>query len=254
MTAPLAGAHIVVTRPVGRGEALCARIAALGGDAFFFPVIDIEPIADPALPAGHPDWLIFASVAAVEHGLAAVRERCSPATRIAAIGAATANALQAAGVAEVVVPARQESEGLLELPVLHDVAGRKVWIVRGGDGRTLLADTLRERGAVVLPVDVYARRLPQNGAHALLERWRDDRIDAVVVTSRAGLENLHALLDAEGRRRLGETQLVMPTERMLKLALELDIRPAPLVAANASDDALLAALVNWWRGRRQDPR
>lgn len=254
MTTPLGGARIVVTRPAGRGETLCARIAALGGEAFSFPVIDIAPLPPPRLPDGRPDWLIFASVAAVEYGLAAVRAHVSPTTRIAAIGAATASALHAAGFDDVTVPARQESEGLLELPALLDVAGQHVWIVRGGEGRTLLADALRERGANVSAIDVYERRLPQGGADSLLARWREHRVDAVVVTSRASLENLHALLDAEGRRFLGETQLVMPTERMLKLAHELDIRPAPRVAANASDDALLAALVNWWRDRRQDPR
>lgn len=250
---PLAGAHIVVTRPLGRGDGLAARIRAAGGEALLFPVINIAALS-PVLPDAHPDWLIFASVAAVEHGLAAVRPRMHAATRVAAIGAATANALREAGVRVDVVPERQESEGLLEAQALADAGGQAVWIVRGRGGRGLLAAALAGRGARVHFIEAYERRVPATDAQPLLDRWRAGRLDAIVVTSRDGLLNLNAMLGSEGRGHLHETQLVMPTERMLKLALELDIRPAPAIAANASDDAMLAALAGWWRGRLQDPR
>src|SRR5690606_23076345 len=104
-----------------------------------------------------PDWAIFASIAAVEHGLPRVRSRIGE-TRIAAIGAATANALRTAGVRVDAVPDREESEGLLELPAFHDMTGATVWIVRGRGGRGLLAETLRARGADVAFVEVYERR------------------------------------------------------------------------------------------------
>ena len=252
----LAGASIVVTRPEERGEALCKRIAAAGGEALLFPVIDIRALPDATLPDGDPDWVIFASVAAVEHGYRRVHTRMSRNTRIAAIGTATARALQAAGRKADAVPERQESEGLLAMPALTDLNGLATWIVRGRGGRDLLPQALRERGAVVSLVEVYERALPAAATALLVERWRTNRVDAIVVSSRAGLENLHAMLDAEGRAFLRETQLVMPTERMLKLALELGIRPAPLVAAGASDDAFLAALTSWWRDadRPQDSR
>lgn len=254
MAGPLSGAGIVVTRPSGRGESLCERIESLGGDAFFFPAVDIHAVTDVHKPAAAPDWLIFASVAAVEHGLAQVPAFPGHPVRIAAIGAATSAALADAGRHVDVVPAQQESEGLLAHPALQAMAGSRVWIVRGRGGRNLLADGLRARGADVHFIEVYERHPPAAGIEPLLQRWRDGRVDAMVVTSRALLESLHAVLDTEGRHHLARTQLVMPTERMLKLALELDIRPAPILATSASDDALLAALVNWWRTRRQDLR
>lgn len=243
----LSGAGIVVTRPAGRGEALCERIRALGGDALHLPAIDIAPLPAPALPAATPDHVIFASVPAVEHGLALVRPRVAATTRVAAIGAATAGALRGAGVTVHDLPEREESEGLLELPAFHAVDGKTVWLVRGLGGRELLPDALRARGANLAVLEVYERRVPGAGADALLQRWRAGRVQAIVVTSRAGLENLCTMLDAQGRAHLKETQLVVPTERMLKLALEFDIRPAPIVAAGASDDALLEALVSWWQ-------
>lgn len=248
----LAGARVVVTRPAGRGESLCARIHAAGGEAIAFPVIDIHGIPGARLPEGEPDRVIFTSVAAVEHGLGLFKSLDG--AKVAAIGAATAGALRDAGVAPAHVPEREESEGLLALPGFSDVAGLTAWIVKGRGGRDLIANTLRERGAGVVLVEVYERHVPGTDTAPLIERWRADAIDAVIVSSRAGLENLHAMLDAEGRQFLRETQLVVPTPRMLKLALELDMLSAPVVASGASDDALLAALERWWRDRLQDSR
>ncbi|HEX7047403.1 MAG TPA: uroporphyrinogen-III synthase [Gammaproteobacteria bacterium] len=250
---PLDGARIVITRPQDRGESLCERINAAGGEAFHFPVIDIHAIENARLPESKPDLMIFTSIAAVEHGLP-LFDSALPDAKIAAIGNATASALRAAGIKPGLVPEREESEGLLALPAFNDIAGKKIWLVKGRGGRELLANTLRDRGATVRLIEVYERRLPDRDISPLLERWRTQRIDAIVVSSRAGLENLHAMLDTEGREYLRETQLVMPTPRMLKLALEFDVEPASVIANGASDDAQLAALEGWWRDRLQDSR
>lgn len=250
----LHGARIVVTRPIGRGESLCRAIEIAGGTALHIPAMRIVTLADPAIPATRPDWMIFASVAAVEHGLAHVRSRLTPETRIAAIGDATANALRSAEVSVDTVPAQQESEGLLALPEFSEMQDRTVWIVRGRGGRELMPETLQARGARVETVEVYSRERAQAGLSSLLAAWKEREIDAMVVSSRAGLESLHAGLDEEGRDHLRETQLVLPTARMLKLALEFDIHPAPIIANGASDDAFMAALDRWWRERRQDSR
>lgn len=250
---PLQGAGIVVTRPQGRGEALCERIRAQGGEALFFPTIAIAPLATPSLPGDAPDWLVFASPAAVEHASPQLRAIAAGAS-VATVGAGTAQALRGAGLPVHLVPGRQESEGLLESSAFHDMRGRRVWIVRGRDGRELLAETLRARGAQVEFIEVYERRIPSASPTPLMSWWRDGRVDAIVLGSPAGLGNLHAMLDEEGRCFLRDTQLVVPTERMLKLASEFDIRPPPVVAAAASDEALLAALTGWWRSRRQDSR
>lgn len=74
-----------------------------------------------------------------------------------AVGAGTAAALRRAGVARVGVPARMDSEGLLAMPELQDLAGTDVGLVTAPGGRALLADALRARGARVLRADVYDR-------------------------------------------------------------------------------------------------
>lgn len=253
---PLQDASIVVTRPEGRGEKLCGRIEAAGGNALFFPAMAIQALPEPVVPKADtpPDWIIFTSPSAVEHGLVAMKQLQSGNTRIAAIGSSTASSLHAAGRHVDQIPDRHESEGLLALPALQNLRGQRIWIVRGRGGREVLADGLRRRGAHVQSVEVYSRTPPAQGSKALLDRWRSDRVDAIVISSRAGLDNLYNMLDDEGRRHLRRTQLVVPTARMLKLTFELDVRPAPIVAEGASDDAFMAALANWWREQRQDSR
>lgn len=249
---PLQGANIVVTRPEGRGESLCRRIAAAGGNALFFPAIAIQPLRPAVIPDLPPDWVIFSSPSAVEHGVAVLNRLQPGRSRIAAIGSGTASSLHEAGWQADEIPDRHESEGLLDLAAFQNLRGQHIWIVRGRGGREVLADGLRDRGAQVHFVEVYVRMLPKQDASVLLAAWRNERVDAVVISSRAGLENLYDMLDDEGRRRLQDTQLVVPTARMLKLTFELDVRPAPIVAEGASDDAFMVALANWWRERRQD--
>ena len=50
-----------------------------------------------------------------------------------------------------------DSEGLLELPALQELAGIDVGLVTAPEGRGLLAPALRERGAELLRADVYVR-------------------------------------------------------------------------------------------------
>ena len=45
---PLAGRTIVVTRPAGQADSLCAALTALGAEALCFPLLTIAPVADPA--------------------------------------------------------------------------------------------------------------------------------------------------------------------------------------------------------------
>lgn len=249
----LEGAGIVVTRPADRGQQLCRSIAARGGRALAFPTITIDALAPAEIdpPQGDADWLIFTSVPAVEYGLAQVEHWLGPASRIAAIGTATAEALQAAGIEPVIQPShRQETEGLLELPEFNDIHDQEVLLVKGRGGRELLRDTLADRGASVRQATVYARRIPEQSSRELLDWWRAGRLDAIVVSSRAGLENLHAMLDDEGRRFLSETTLVAPTARMIKLVRQLGIVPEPVISKGASDDAVIDALCDWWQSRQ----
>jgi uroporphyrinogen-III synthase len=252
MDAPraLEGCGVVVTRPAHQADDLCAAIEAAGGVAFRFPTVAIRARA-AAAPDGPIDWWVYVSPNAVAH---AGDLRARPG-RTAALGPATAAALRAAGRAvDVEAPDGQGSEGLLADARFAVAPGARIAIVRGVGGRELIAEALAPRGVEVLRVEVYERCLPEGAAveaarAALLADWEAGRVHAVIATSNALLENLHRMLDARGRALLADAQVVATSGRVLQLARQLGIRPAPLVAGSAASDALVPALARWWRSR-----
>lgn len=254
--ADLGGLRVLVTRPRHQSAGLAALIEQHGGKALRFPVIDILPARDRcaarAALSSLDDFalVIFVSVNAVTHGLAlmdSARGRKIRA-RVAAVGAGTALALQRAGFADVLRPAAGAgSEGLLELAELSAtrVAGSRVLIVRGQSGRPLLGRTLSKRGARVTYAEVYRRARAQVSGDELAELRAGGGIDAIVITSAEGLDNLFALFGdgaADWLKRIG---YVVVSERVAAHARALGIREQPVVAAGADDESLLEALIQW---------
>ncbi|MBS1190348.1 MAG: uroporphyrinogen-III synthase [Rhodocyclaceae bacterium] len=253
---PLAGKTIVVTRPRAQADALAAAIAAAGGEPLLFPLLEISPAddhrgLDEAL-ARLPDYTlaVFISPNAVDYSLPALLARGPwPAGLVpAAVGQGTVKALAAHGVAGCVAPTRRfDSEALLELPELQAdrVAGRRVAIFRGDGGRELLADTLRARGAAVDCITCYRRSAPALGPAPLMAAWRAGRLDAVTVSSSEGLRYLADMLDADGRRFLAATPVLVPHERIADNARALGLDKVVLTAP--ADAGIIAGLCayNW---------
>jgi uroporphyrinogen-III synthase len=253
-SAALGGAGIVITRPVRQAAVLAQQVAALGGTPIIFPAIVIAPARDPAPLAralrelDRYDFAVFVSANAVLHALAGAPPW--PANVVAlAPGAGTAATLQAAGVATVRTPeSGTDSEALLALPELADIAGKRVVIFRGNGGRELLGEALRARGAIVDHVECYRREKPQSGAAGLAEAWSEGRVDAVTITSSEGLENLWDMLDAATRTRFARTATFVPHPRIAEKARALSLAHVVVTAPN--DAGLLASLVEYFAARK----
>ena len=140
---PLTDLTVLVTRPASQAATLCSLIEAQGGSAVAFPAIRIEPLV--AAAADVVDLAVFVSVNAVAHGAHLIQK--NPATRIAAIGRATAAALAAADLPASIVPAAGfDSETLLADPGLALASGSRVLIIHGDGGRErTAADVHRAR-------------------------------------------------------------------------------------------------------------
>ena len=158
---------MLVTRPEHQAGELLAAIEAASGSATAFPVLEIvsTPANDlqrdvDALPPA--DIVIFVSANAVRAGFAAFADG---AAKVAAVGPATARAIQAAGGTVDIVPDDGFDSGhLLATPALQAVEGQSITIVRGQSGRELLAETLKHRGADVHYLGAYrraTRRIPE---------------------------------------------------------------------------------------------
>jgi uroporphyrinogen-III synthase len=252
MTQPLSGRTVLVTRPLRQAAALSQAIRSAGGMAYEFPALEIEPVpADqldvPLAQLAKADIVIFISPNAAEFGMAAMlsRSRLPATAQVFAVGPGTARVLQAHDLTGVVTPQGQDSEALLALPQLQDVAGGHVVIVRGVGGRDLLADTLRARGADVHYLECYRRMRPHADPLPLLAHWQAGGIDAVTVTSAEALHNLAAMMGETGKPLLAATPLFAPHEKIAEAARRFGI--ARVVATPGGDAGLVAGLINWFR-------
>lgn len=254
---PLAGLNIAVTRPREQAVQLAQRIAQAGGKVIQFSLLDISPVADPQalreiVARLHEFSLaIFISPNAVRYGMEAVHAAGTlPASlKIATVGQGSAMALREMGVSNIIIAPqdRFDSEALLALPELQQVAGWRVVIFRGNGGRELLGDTLKARGAAVEYAECYQRIKPQQDAATLLAA----NPHAITVTSSEALGYLWDMLDAAGRVRLAAIPLFVPHARIAEAAHKLGWRE--VVPTAGGDDGLVAGLIAWANQRTEAP-
>lgn len=245
---PLEGRGIVVTRPAAHAQGLASLIEQAGGRALVFPAIEIQDLPQRALPPLERfDLAIFVSPTAVERAFRRV-QAWPPRLRFAAIGRGTLRELERRGVGGVIAPERgADSEALLALEPMQNVAGKRIAIFRGEGGRELLGDTLAARGAHVEYVECYRRVLPQADSAALRAAWAQGAVDAVTVSSSEGLENLLALLGDAGRHQLLATPLFVPHERVAEQARAHGARE--VIVAGPGDAEMSARLVAYFGSR-----
>lgn len=251
-TAPadaLRGMAVLITRPQGQAERLARIVAAAGGEAIVFPTIEIRPLADPAPLQSVLDRLdefqiaVFVSANAVDISLPLLlQRRAIPADlRFAAVGSATRTALEGFGIGGVISPTeRHDSEGLLSLPEMIDVAGRRIVIFRGESGRELIAETLVSRGGQVEYAVCYRRVRPRVDTAELAARWRAGRIHAVSAMSLESIRNLYDMLDRPTRQLLAATPVLVPHARIADDARKLGLTHVRVTGH--SDEALIESL------------
>ncbi|MBP6515272.1 MAG: uroporphyrinogen-III synthase [Steroidobacteraceae bacterium] len=256
MTLPLDGVTIVVTRPAAQASRLLELARAAGAACVPYPTLQIDPIAlDDAtcarLQSRAWDWAIFTSANAVESAL----EQCPAplAARHAAVGRATARALEQHGITVDACPESANSEGLLELQEFAALAGRGVLLVKGSGGRELLRDALRARGADVLELAVYRRSVtaPTAAAAAQLHSALTSAGPLVVaVTSAEVLQSLLEHVASDDAARLRSRTLLVPGPRVAAAGTRLGWTGPVVAAATAEDEAMLAALTGLAAGSR----
>jgi uroporphyrinogen-III synthase len=232
---------------------LCRLLEALGATSFRLPAIEIKPTSEQRSlsarlgPLSAFDFIVFLSANAVRFGVHLLAQRRD--LELAAVGLATARALNQAGHRVAIVPeGRADSEGLLEHPRLQHVTGRRVLLVKGMGGRELLADALTARGALVTAIDVYERRAATASAARLAaaeEGLRTGRIHVVTATSVEVGVNLLAMAGTPWRAALESAHWLVASARIAASLREHGVAAPMLTAATAEDQDLVAALVAW---------
>jgi uroporphyrinogen-III synthase len=250
----LKGLHVAVTRPVDQATNIVDAIHYHGGKAFSFPLIAISPLEDyhefdlVIAKLEQADWAIFISTNAVDNALPRILKKFGNVPdnlKFAAIGHQTAKKLALYGAHNVLTPlTRFDSEALLALAEMHNVADQNIIIFRGVGGRDVLAETLKKRGAKISFAECYRRTNPQTDTQLLNSAWRQGQLDAIIVTSSEAMRNLmglsNLLTQAGGSEWLNHATLCVNHARIAELPLQFGLKV--LVTDAPGDDAMIKCL------------
>jgi uroporphyrinogen-III synthase len=250
----LNGQVILNTRPVHQQADLSALLESDGAQVLSFAAIDIQALPSSASLQGLAqkisqfDIVIFVSRNAVDAAFNWIDNAVPEKVRLAVIGEASRIAL-AQKVPHLdrrlISSEPYNSEALLDAEELQSVAGMKVLILRGQEGRNLLGGTLQARGAEVSYCEVYRRALPnlQSNVFSLLVEPVFPTL--VILTSNEGMQNLMQLVDSGSSQRLCRTPWLLISERMRESALDLGHNAPIVIARSASDNGIHQTICEW---------
>lgn len=180
MTLPLLGCTVVVTRE-RRGE-LGRLLDEAGARVVHVPLIEVVDGDLDGLGTAwstSPDWLIVTSPAGAERAVPGVLAH--PATKLAAVGTATAGRIEELiGRSVDLVPERQLAGALVDRFVERNREPSRVLVAQADRAAPTLADGLRAAGHDVTVVTVY-RTLTR--ALEPADLWRLAGADAVIFAS-----------------------------------------------------------------------
>ncbi|HWJ36954.1 MAG TPA: uroporphyrinogen-III synthase [Steroidobacteraceae bacterium] len=222
--------------------------------AIRLPAIDIKAVGDAvelrrrlgSLEAF--DLIIFTSTNAVRFGAPLLDQKRN--LTLAAIGPATARALNRAGYRVTVTPTDGfDSESLLREPLLARVGGRRVLLIKGMHGRELLREQLIQRGAQIVVADVYQReRAHHSGAElaAVEAQLAAGEIHVITATSAEIAASLLDMATPGLRREFDRVHWLVPGARVAGAVRERGVI-APILQADTAEDQDLVAAIERWR-------
>jgi uroporphyrinogen-III synthase len=270
---PLEGKRILVTRTREQASVLSERLHALGAIPVELPVIRIVPPEDWQnldaalqrlfLSAGSAyDWLVLTSANGVNICCERLRTlgyevsalQAKQHVRVAAIGPATAAALNHYGIAADLVPDVYIAEGVATALMADahqrglSMAGQRILLARASEARKVLVSELQQAGALVDDVPAY-HTLPvahdDSCGREILNLLRNRQLAMVTFTSSSTVRNFVAWLNRCGQdatEMKQHTQCASIGPITSQTALELGL-PVDIEAKEFTIDGLVTAIV-----------
>lgn len=244
--------RILITRPSHQANELTTQIQNRGGLVIHFPTLEIIKIKNikkinlrlKKLNQYH--FVIFISPNSVfktAQSIHTIWPHWPYDTKTIATGLGTVSALKKHHLPSHFHPEKNYTGiGIINLPVLQTLKGKKILIIKGKDGRLNLAKNLKTRGADVDNLVVYKRQLPNVKKQDIPNQ---ENVDAIICTSGTGLKNLVALLHPHWQDNLFKKQILVISPRLAVIAKKLGFVKLPLIADNANHIAILHTLFSW---------
>lgn len=203
MSLPLEGKRVLITRPEGQAPEFAEQLRRLGAEPLVLPTIAVLPpeswerIDEAIRNLQQFHWVVFTSVNGVQSFVGRMQATNTPVSllagcRLAAIGPATARALEQVCRAPDVVPNEFLSDAVPD--ALGEVKGLRILLPRADIARKAMAEELRRRGAEVVELAVY--RVQQKTGVTVASLPQPDYI---TLTSPSAVRSLARMLEEAGR-------------------------------------------------------
>ena len=254
----LKGKRVVVTRAAEQSQELVRELQESGAVPVVLPMVAFGPpehpeVLDTAIRHLREfDWVFFTSQNAVR----AVRERCeamglelggkaagfadSPCAtgvKIAAVGPATAEAAEQAGLRVDYVASKHHGTALAE-ELAERVRGKLVLLPRSDRANADLVQTLERVGAEVVEVCAYRTIRPDESKAEAANKLAELGTDAVLFFSPSAVRHMEELLGAEKFRDLAQRSVFVAigpvTEQALRKAGVERVLPAQDTTGSAA--------------------
>ncbi|MBB5061743.1 uroporphyrinogen-III synthase [Granulicella mallensis] len=267
--------RVLITRAPHQVSELAESLRAAGIEPILIPAIEtVEPTSFAPLDAALSGidtfhWLLFTSANAVEAfnrrlgvlkgvGRPSVHSFHAGTTglKVAAIGPATARAVEVAGLQVDLTPTQAVAESLAAALLPHarqpDGTPTRFLLVRAEQARDHLPDTLCAAGAEVTIAPAYRTVIPESSIPTIRELFvrPENYPEAITFTSSSTAHNLVALLEAAG--------LVLPPDILRasigpitsQTLVQLGF-PPHVEAKEPSVPSLVAAIVGHFKSARR---
>ncbi|HUN64078.1 MAG TPA: uroporphyrinogen-III synthase [Candidatus Sulfotelmatobacter sp.] len=260
----LAGKRVVVTRAAAQSEVLVQALEEQGAVAMVVPMVAFAPPddlrgLDEAIRAiGSYEWLFLTSQnalrALLERGEAlGIRlEQAAGKVKIAAVGPATADAAEHAGLHVEYVAVKHQGTAMAE-ELAERVRGKRVLLPRSDRANPELVKKLRELGASVKEVVAYKTVQPDEESIARAKQMLGDGADAVLFFSPSAVHHLQEILGAEKFQELAQRVLFTAIGPVTEKALRQAKIERVAMARDTTVDAVIGILRDYFSAKVKLP-
>lgn len=242
-------------RPKHQSERLLQAIQQMGFASCSLPILDITSI--PVVPTEIEQWceqisgadlIIVSSQNAVHFAPSDVLEAMrNTNAKVVTMGQATSDALMTHGVSVFFTPIPgSDSEALLSEDFLqsNEITNKKVVLLAGAGGRTVLAETLTARGALVRWVIVYQQEKRPLALTSILTHWISSKAHCFfIVTSLNSLDHFLNHIPPHYQSWIRQQTFIVISERIAQAARKWEIQHI-FVTKGAHPEQLCATLLH----------
>lgn len=214
--------RVVILRPQTQAQSLAQALQAIegAGEIEILPMLEILPTVPEQTELDsfrQSAFVIVSSVNAINH-LPISELKVLQNKAIVTLGEATAQAVRARGLEVFYTgPSGTTSEVLLRQLFLQTstIQGKRIGLLAGWGGRTLLAQTLAERGAKIAWLRVYRSEIPKIDFRPILNRYQqDDRQTCFIASSSQILSHFYTLIPSDYLAWVQEMPIIVVSDRV----------------------------------------